>query len=125
MSNKIVHIINEPIFAGTSYDIAFDCQQINNDPLNPSSVKVYVMLTGDYNQPQYINNRNGSNSAGLNFNESSISLHLSPGDSALLNEDGGHDFYEIHSIIFEVSYNNDTDKFFEEFRINIIKAPVD
>jgi len=117
MSNIIIKI-PQFIFEQSTYDISFDCKQIDGLELNPSDVKVYVFLTGDYDPPQYINNRNGSDSTGLVLNEDSISFHMSPADNAMVLTEVGS-YFETHSVLFEIFYNSANDKIFIEFQIKI------
>ena len=127
MSPQIINTITGYIYAGTSFPIRFDCQSSEeNIPLNISSVKVYIKLADAAisSTDQYINGRDGTNNVNLQIVNSTVKFDMMPADNQLANDSDDPSYFETHSIIFEIFYNNDTDKFFEEFRINIIKPPV-
>jgi hypothetical protein len=115
---KPIDII-DPIPENSSYDFSFDCIDIIYNDLLPSDVKVYIYLTSDRSAPVYINNRNGTVTAGLALNGTTVTLHMSPDDNEIIAAPTDEGYFEAHTILFEMFYNSGVDKFYVEFRAKI------
>ena len=119
MSDKLVREIVEPVNEGSAYDIKLgDFVQVDNSTLTISNVKVYVFVTGNYVPPKYVNNRDGSNNTGLVLQDNTVTFHLSAADNAIILPDKPN-YYERHTVLFEIFYNSGADKFYVEFELKV------
>ena len=119
ISYKHFQDIKEPINENTSYDFNLsDFIQTDSSTLTITNVKVYVFVTGDYDPPKYINGRNGTNNTGLTLQNNIVSFHMSPADNSISLIDVKN-YYETHTVRFEVFYNSEDDKFYVEFELKI------
>ena len=122
MSIKTIHKVSEEIFEGTSLNINFDCLDIDDESLPISSIKVYVFVADREDVSEYINGRDGSNSANLTFTDNHVVFDLMPPDNIVVNDDVR--YFETHSVLFEMFYNSDTDVAKVEFRVAVKRCPV-
>lgn len=119
MLEKLIQEIKDPINEKTSYDFNLsDFIQIDNSTLTITNVKVYVFVTGDYDPPKYINGRDGTDNTGLTLQDNIVSFHMSPADNPIALTDIKN-YFEAHTVRFEVFYNSGDDKFYIEFELKI------
>lgn len=91
----------------SSYDINFECMQLNGtDALPLSDVKVYIMVAGHDNEGVWVNSRNGTSNTGLVLQSNEVSFHLLPADNAIVDRAlYAKSGCETHIIRFELIYD--------------------